>query len=585
MTPPWLPLSPDLPGREDAISAGLRALDRSAIVGIVGPPGVGKTSVAGAMLARSGRAGVGISFVGCESGPDAMRALGDALGARPRGNELAVTVALRKFEAALVVADDVASEDVLDTLQQVVAAVPGTSALVVSETAYLSESIELGDVGENPLLARVAAAMGLSIADALTRISRRAGALVAFPMGLPADAGLGIPAVALRPDLRDRAVLRRGVAVHLTPGADAVESALSYVGSQLALARGAHLDDSIDIRDALLFRALARSLPTRVDGAMCMGVAARLVAVAGQVDVARQMIQAHADGVDRGPSASDAHAMLLWADGDVLLLSGEVDDALRRFRDAAERFHRTGAVAMHATLLRRTADRLAVRSEIVTAEEGYRQARAIYRALGDHDGVAATLRGAADLSVCSGEWVSAGALHEQIAEQIGDAVGAELSAEWMNLRMGQASLATARGEYAAAEVMLASLSDAAAREPLLRANVFRRKADLLLRRGQHDGASSAADQAASLYAQVGEGPAQAAAMRLGADIAAAAGKLADARSRYRKAMLLQVRLRSMHGLARTLSHAAALEEALGNIDGARRMRAQRGAVVEAMGED
>lgn len=584
MTPPWLPLSPDLPGRDDAIVATLRSLDQRAVVGIVGPPGIGKTSVAGAVLARSGRTGVAVSFAGCESGPDAMRALGDALSARPRGNELAITVALRKVQNALLIADDVASEEVLESVLQVVVAVPGTACIVVSETAMVAASIELGEDGENPLLARVSAAMGLPIPDVLSRISRRAGALVAFPMGLPADAGLGIPAVALKPDLRDRAVLRRGIAAHLAPAPDAVASALSYVGSQLALARGAHLDDSTDVRDALLFRSLARALPARVDGAMCIGVAARLVAVAGQVDAARQMIQAHAASMGT-EAASDAHAMLLWADGDVLLLSGEVDDALRRFRDAAERFHRSGAAAMHATLLRRTADRLAVRGEIVAAEEGYRQARAIYRALGDHDGVAATLRGAADLSVCSGEWVSAGALHEQIAEQIGDLVGAEPSAEWMNLRIGQASLATARGEYAAAETLLDSLSDAAAREPLLRANVFRRKADLLLRRGQHEGATAAADQAAALYAQVGEGPAQAATLRLGGDIAAAAGKLADARARYRKAMLLQVRLRSMQGLARTLSHAAALEEALGNMDGARRMRAQRGAVIEAMGED
>ena len=51
----WLPLRPDLPGRADVIALARTRLAEGG-VSLSGAPGIGKTSVAGAVLAGSGRA-------------------------------------------------------------------------------------------------------------------------------------------------------------------------------------------------------------------------------------------------------------------------------------------------------------------------------------------------------------------------------------------------------------------------------------------------------------------------------------------------------------------------------------------------
>ncbi|MDP2305432.1 MAG: hypothetical protein Q8P18_05350 [Pseudomonadota bacterium] len=593
MIPSWLPLRPDLPGRATEIAEGRARLEREGVLTIGGAPGIGKTSLAGAIVAGSGRALVAVSLLGCEDPADAVRALGEAVGIRPVGDEGALLDAMRAHGPLDLVADDIGNDAVLEPLHRAVAAAADARLVLIVESpppgslvlgglppallAALAPDADPASFDGNPLLARLSAALSLPVDDALARLGAVGALLAAFPVGFPVGfAGLGgsPPAVATVPDA-DRVVLRRGIAARLTPlaDADAAAMALPALESLLSLARGAHPPVLPDTRDLLLLRRLARMVPSAADACRCLAAAARLAAAAGQVQVARALV---ADRLREGGAPADV-ATLLWADGDALLAAGEVEDALGRYADASALFRRARDPNRAATLHRRAADRLAARGQLVQAESHYRQARQLYRMEDDAIGIAATLRGAADLAVGAGEWVTAGTLHEQVAATVDRASGA--ARERANLRLGEATLAIARGEYGRAERLLQALGVLANDQPLLRANVARRRADLLLRRGDHESAAVAARQAATLYATLGEAPANAACVRLLGDVAAAAGRLTEARATYRQALRLQVRIQDLRGLLRTLEHAAVVEEALGRVDEARKLREQRAAVM------
>jgi tetratricopeptide (TPR) repeat protein len=269
-----------------------------------------------------------------------------------------------------------------------------------------------------------------------------------------------------------------------------------------------------------------------------------------------------------------SRAILGWARADLALDEGRADAAVAAFDRAAAELARAGLPELRADLLRRAAERLCVRGEALPAEDAWRRARAAYRKADLRTGVAACLRGSADLAVSTGAWISAGALQEEIEDAPADGL------EMENRRLGAASQCLARGELARAEAMLAVSIAGAEDDALWRANVLRRRADVLLRRGQHASAMLAADEAAKRYAEANEGVAQAAALRLGADVAAAAGRLSEARARYREATLLHVRVGDLRGLCRTLGNAAGVEESIGNVEGVRRLRQQRAAVMQ-----
>jgi tetratricopeptide (TPR) repeat protein len=597
MTPPWLPLRPALPGRDAEIAEVEARIATSAEVAVAGPPGIGKTALAGAIVARGEWEAVAVSFAGCEDAADVVRVLGDGFGTRPVGDEGALLDAMRARGRSLLVADDVPSPAVLDAIRRLVASASDLHTIILSEVALADGTTVLGPLDAetirgiapgadpaaldgNPLLARLVAALDAPLDEVLGRLRDRAGLLAAFPMGLPGAPEPAIPTVALAPDRSDRTVLRRGVAARLgaPDPAAAATHALARVAPLLRMADGAHLSDSPDYRDVLLARKLARDVTDPLTSARCVATSARLVSTAGQFGAARALLGDALDTV----ADPEARALLFWADGDVMLAAGEVADALARYEDAARAWRRARMPERSATMLRRAGDRLAARGLFVASERLYREARAHYRRAGSPEGVGATVRGAADLAVGSGEWVSAGTLHEQAAEALDGA--AEMGLERANLRLGEASLAIARGEYARAERLLQSLGPAASRELLLRANVARRRADLLLRRGDHDGAREAARQAADVYASIGEPGAHAACARLLGDIDAAAGRLHDARAAYGGALRLQVRIQDLRGLMRTLEHAAIVEDALGNAAGARRRREQRAAVLAVVGE-
>jgi tetratricopeptide (TPR) repeat protein len=564
MIPPWLPLRVELPGRDVETTAVRDALAAGGPVGIHGPPGSGRTSVAGAVLARVRLPVLAVSLVGCEDDADVVRALGEALAVRPAGDERAVEDALRQRGEGVFLAEDVRGEAVAAAVARLVALAPGLRLLVVSDEALLPGSVEIRPGGWSAL-ERVAADMGLSDQEAARRLGELVGWLVPFPMGVPGEVPAGIPASAFYPDLLDRVVLRAGVAARLVPPEDAPVRVLERLRPLLALGQGAHLAGAPDYRDFLLLRSLSRMLPDP-ERARCIGAAVRLALCSGQLHVASSLCRAD-------PSGDEAAGILAWAEGDLYLASGDRDDALARYTLAHDRFRRADLAALQATLLRRTGDRLAARGDVQPAAEAFRQARALYRAFNDPIGMAATLRGAAQIAVSSGEWVSAGALHEQVEENLGGAGGLEGS----NLRVEQAALSLVRGDLAAAE---RALQEVAAQDcPLLRANVLRRQADIRLRRGDHEAARTAAETAGGLYAALGEAVAHGACARLAGDAAAVAGRPSEAMERYRRALALQVRARDWGGLSRTLAHAAAVADDCGATALAARLREQRAEVV------
>lgn len=585
MPPPWLSVRGELPGRGALVAAARARLAESGLLALTGAPGIGKTAVAGALLAGGTRRLVAVSAVGCEEPADLVRALGAELGLAPIGDEGALLEALRGPIDLLV--DDVEDDNLLEPVHRAAAANPDLRLIVVGEHA-MTDALEVGpleaehlmalapghDVSTfegSPLLALMAAAFGAPPAEALRRLGAAAALLASFPPGFAAMTE-NIATVATIPDARDRVVLRRGVAARL-PRLSAQEAgarALRLVEPLMPLARGAHPTRPPDPRDLLLLRALARTVDPEA-AARCTAAAARLAVIAGQVQFARGLLAERL----RIVGSSRAQATLLWADGDALLAAGEVEDALRRWADASALFARVRDPRSAATVHRRAGDRLAARGQLHLAEAHYRLARPLYRSVDDSEGAAATLRGAADLAMAAGEWVSAGTLQEQVA----DAIAGSSPAERANATIGEATLAIARGEYTRAARLLDGLTST---EPLLRANVARRRADLLLRRGDHDAARAEARAAGAGYAALGEAAAHAACVRLDGDIAAAAGWLDEARALYRSALRLQVRGQDLAGLSRTLEHAATLEEALGEAALARRMREQRASVREVM---
>jgi len=282
--------------------------------------------------------------------------------------------------------------------------------------------------------------------------------------------------------------------------------------------------------------------------------AARLMLRWGQPAEARSLIAA---GLERGlcqGAPTIVRALLQWADARTCLEAGDPRTAALRFSDAAALLRTERALSLLACMTRRWGDALAGRGETARAARHYRDARALYRQAGDGPGVGATLRGAADVSVAAGEFVSAEALYDQVDASGGSAI------ELANLRLGQCVLALNRGEHHRARSLIEAAVRSAPHLPMMVANGARRRADLCLREGDHQQATRHALAARQSYAQCGASVASTRCIRLLGDIAAVGGRLKEAAGHYRDAMVAQIRIGDSLGLRLTLTHGALLEE-------------------------
>ncbi len=569
-----------LPGREVAIHLIRQELESAALVGLHGPPGVGKTSLAGAVAHATGRPVVAVSLRGCRSDEDALRAFGDALGAALAGDEVAVLAALRRRPGVLLVVDDLLAPELVGVVERLAAAVSEGRVLLVSELPVVPRRVEVGEPGGaapgSMLLTRLAAALKVDSPEAaLAALPADATLLARFPCGLPNGVLGRIPSAALVPDLRDRIILRRGLAARLPPADPTAadwERVLRGLQPLFDVVRGGHLTRAPDLRDILLLRELAGlpegELPADRPAELLAAAEARLLVLAGQPEAAGARLKAAGAG-----EGFAGRALLHHARVELAFALGDLDSAWANALGAADAFGAAGDAAGRAVLWRRVAERLSERGEVERADESWRRGRQASRLLGDDAGLAAALRGAASLALSRGEWVGAGALCEEATESNPSPT------ERLNLRLAELDLALVRGESSRLSRALDTLEADGIDDALLRANLWRRRADALVRGGDLEGAALAADRAAGLYGALGEFVARGATLRLSADVAALAGHHADAFERYEGALAAQVRSRDWSGLARTLEHAAALADAAEWPDRARLLREQRAGVL------
>lgn len=563
-----------------------RLLD-ARVAGVSGAPGIGKSHLAGTVASRLPGRGAVVSVAGCSSHGDVVRAIGDAVGVFPAGDEAAVRAALGSNWLLV--------DDVTPGTARVVLGLdlPGL-LLLVGDPGDAAETFDLGpldadaidaiapgvDTG-NPLLAKLALALGCAPGEVAERLAILRP-LSGLPMGLGIRVDLAAPQVAFRPDPRDRRVLRAGVAALLggtaREGAEFVRQVLrerpARAEALVAAAYGAPTEGVPDSRDVLLLRLLAEHLSADGDdrlGVLSSAVAARLALRSGQVGEARALLRVH-------PAAAPADAGLLrWVDGDALLALGDLPGAHAAWASAEEhllrgrlearaqgRTERWGVVE----LLLASAEQLALRGYSAFAGGFLGRARALAREAADAPGVAATWAASAGLAAAMGEGVSAEQFAAEVVEPVrqGELVRVALAAQAGRVSEGLRLLEGARGD-----------------EGLARANVVRRRAELYLREGSYGRATRAAREAAGDYAGVGEHVSSAQALRLAADAAALAGHLEEAANLYLAVLALQVRLQDLAGLQATLLRAARVDDARGATESATLRRAQAEAVARARG--
>ncbi len=584
---PWFPLRPDCPGRELELAAVLHLVGVGRVAAITGAPGIGKTHLASTVASRLGGGGTVVSLAGCTDRADVVRAVGDALGVFPCGDEAAVRGGLG---AGWLLADDVAPA----TAEALLGLDLQGAVLLVGEVGEEIPSVELGPLGSDvigsfapgvqtgsPLHAALAVALRCPLEELPARL-QPAMPLSGLPMGLGIRVDVGVPALAMRLDPRDRRVLRAGVVALLggseREGARWVRDLLHAKPARLealrASAYGAPTEGTPDPRDILLLRLLARQLGAEEGDRVAVlsaAVGARLALRCGQVAEARSLVRL------LGRRAPVDAGLLRWVDGDALLALGDLPAAQNAWNEAEEYLVRArldsrsrgrtiGAGAVE--LLLSTAEQLALRGFQPVAAGFVARARSLARDDGDAAGLCASWGASAGIASALGEGVSA---TQFVAETGGPVRHSEL------VRVALA----AQGGRAAEGLRL--LEGVRCDEPLARANLVRRRADLWLRDGANARATRAAKEAAGLYASVGEHVSSAQSLRVAADAAALSGHLEEAAGLYIAVIALQVRVQDLAGLERSLFRAALVDDARGATEAAQLRREQREAVRRARG--
>lgn len=492
-------------------------------------------------------------LAGCRSVADALLCVGEAIGAPVRGSAVSIGAHLRQRGPTWMILDDADRvPDPRAILSHLQALAPETRWLCLAAQPPTPDiAAETCHVLPGEAISGEAAWAALP--------SSVAGLLLLLPAGLPLGLSLGalshpIPPgrVALCSDVAGRL---RGEASPLGQRWQASQEAerlKGLLGRALALAEGGPLHADLRVADLLALRWLGEVSADPDTAARASAAAARLLTAWGQLDGARKLLET---SLRRDAQASPAaRARLHWAEADTLLASGDEGAASQRHDEAEALLRDRRDAALLATLTRRRADALAVRGHARPAARAYQRAGALSRQQQDAAGLAASLRGLADLALGQGEQLAPAALYDQLGAQ-----GGTSAAEAASQAIGRAGLAIGQGALGQAVSLLADADDP--EEPLLIwANRARRRADLALRQGRPSEASQQAQRAIAAYARVGERVSVGHTTRLLGDAAAVDGRLYDAARHYQQAIALQIEVGDLHGLEKTLSHAAILEE-------------------------
>lgn len=504
-------------------------------------------AVTGVAVRRVSADVVGVRLAGCEQCSDALLVLGWALRVPNPGVLADIEAGLRTLENTAIVVDTRgAPKNVAEALLEAVVPISKRCRwiLIASRRIAPVQAIDTGDA-PRPMLGVDPASLPLA-SHALAWLP----AGVHCPSkGLGVNRVAGIGRVALWPEVAEALRQRSGRNVGDVAGALADDySAL------LVLAVDGLQQEGAVPADAFALRWIGRRAHAGAVAGQATIAAARLLLRWGQALEARALISAGLERALTMGAPAGVRALLQWADARVCIASGDPYTAAARFSDAAATLRAHRSIRLLACMTRRWADVLTVRGNTRTAAGHYRDARALYRQVGDAAGVGATLRGAADLSVAAGELVSAEALYEQVDAGVGAPV------ELANLRLGQSVLALQRGEHHRALTLIEAAVRTAPHVPMVMANAQRRRADVALRMGQHAEAARHALDARHSYARVGANVASSRCTRLMGDIAAVHGDLHTAAGHYRDAIVAQIRSGDSVGLRISLTHAVLLEE-------------------------
>ncbi|MDP6935411.1 MAG: hypothetical protein QGG40_20995, partial [Myxococcota bacterium] len=331
---------------------------------------------------------------------------------------------------------------------------------------------------------------------------------------------------------------------------------LHRLSPTLSLAVGDDLPGDAAPPDFITLRWMAEVLPNPHDACRVAAAAAHLLIRWGQATVACDLLETAERRNTR--ARPGARALLAWAEAHARLELGYGAEGKAAFHEAQRRMKEDTDIALEATLTRRWADALLLRGDARSAARHLQAARTLHRAARDSAGVTAALRGTGDCAVQLGETVSAEALYDQARG------GPAPTTEHISLRLGQAGLFLSRGNLARARRLVEVAREEDGEGDILRGNLARREAELALRAEDADAAIAHSREAARRYGRAGLRVSVAQAGRLLADALASKGALADAARTYRKVIEIQVRLRDLTGLARTLEHAALLESEAGD---------------------
>ncbi|MCP4804503.1 MAG: hypothetical protein GY913_20525 [Proteobacteria bacterium] len=489
------------PDARDALTEALSS--PGAVAELIAPSGAARSGL-GAEVASEAPVVLRMTLYGCRDEADVMRALGFALDLPLPGDVAAIGETLRALGTPLVVLDHAGPE--------VRSAFHTLRAMALSPR-WLILTDELLGLG-TPFHVDVAG-------DAVPPES--VGGLLAKDLG--------------------------------TIGAAAAQRLVPFADSLLQLAWGGPLLAPLTHADVLLVLHLSRHLPEAEARAIASASAARIAAICGQLPQARSLL----DNARDPALSARAQALLDWAGGDILADHGLLAEATLWHREALARFELLGETGLGSRLLVRSGTVLAQRGLRDEAERRLRRARSLQRRSGDLLGLAAGLRGTAEMTLAVGEILPAETILGQAAEVLDDQGSRAAPEEQAVLRVGQAGLAIARGDLGKAEQLLDEAQDRSSRRPLLLAAVARRRADVALRRGRHEQAMDLLAKAIPLLQRCGRRGAAAMAIRLRGDVAAAAGQRAEAAEHYQLAVAEAVRVGDLVAARKSLSHLLTLE--------------------------
>jgi tetratricopeptide (TPR) repeat protein len=545
---------------------------------LVGGAGAGVTVVAGAVVQRLVETGrvervIALRVDGCTDAPDLIRDVGLAVDAPLPGDEIGVRDALNDGPSTVVVLDDAdlapeAAEYLIRVCQRCHWVLTGRQS-VIGRTidvdplpdglmrTLLPSVADVSPYGGLPLLTTWPAVPTATTPWLFVEQAPPGAEILAdLPMGLRGEHNLPASMCVPHPQrVIPRRSVREALGYEPVPSGETLTAVLrDRVGLMHDIA--ADLDRSAHSGDLRLYREAAYRCSDPDLSALAGAAAARLYLRFFQAPQALALAQSLLGQLD--DASVPGRGLLRWLEGDALLATGSLELAHEAHTTAADELRTVGASSsVLIALARRCANRWAARGHTARARKWLAEARGELAMQPQSVALGDTLRIAGDLAAHAGEYMGAAALYDEALAT----VGADESAHGVRTSIGVAlaAIAMARGQFAQADIHLASAAADARGGSYLGATVAFRRAELALRRGNRDEASQLLKEAEQGFKRAGTMRGLMLCSRLRGDIAGVGGDRTAASNAYRDAIQLCVRAKDLSGLRRVLRRALAVE--------------------------